>query len=960
MDTADPWFDYNQAIVNAIAPIIDQSWMLYLADRLTASPARHVMLIVYIVSIPISARVDVRGPIIQSLALVLAWFCFYRNWDFSLMSFYGSYLITKSTLMTFGNASIWLTIPGVQWDTYSISLNIAKLATYVACWAILSITGWSIMFCAIPFQGFSAFAQAIIATTCVVAIVIGLDNLTASRTRHSSQYHALESQEMVSDAQIDENTASLYEDSGQLASGKVIRLIKLLPRKEGEEVRLELVNKDLDNPKIWKWEAISYTWGDTHEQAIVRVDGRLVRISQKVLTIFQALRYEWDPRFLWIDYLCINQGHNIEKSHQVSIMRHIYHRAFSATLWLDPSPDVDVAIDLLVEIARTPGLTGLHAAHLYGQPHQRHRLLAFSRFMENDYFNRLWVVQELASAQKLQIVCGNRVIQWEDLEAVIIFLRNPEMIGLLQKTEEMGIVACNQDTIRHAGSILSSRGLVVTDHCYSLAAVLLSYRTMKCKDPRDKVFALLGLVRDTEHPLIRPDYSKSEIQVYRDVAEYIFTVEGTSRKLITLGVAGVGHCRRLQELPSWVPDWASNARISQLDDRPDPQPSSYSYHVQAWGEYGNGLDLEKPGQSHFEQSDRALGYRASLDIKPEVRMVEDDVLGIRGFVVDEVAKLSSVFDMPFDETMRISHTAMTLAMLAWFEEAEALAVSVPTPYPTGQPMEEVVWRTLLGDRLLGRLDSEMIRPAPSDYGELYQSLKGAGLDLRRVCSFMSVEVVTEMRDIWNQNFLQIIGGGSTYKILFEVICGRSGHPHVWELMTRGTPFANDGVPRPNFAVDESDGRSWEERLDELGQHEEMVPLFNVLLGLIAAFAPLQPANSDGTSGADLAEQHIAGAVHQAPMVAHFFESLRVGFKRRLCVTKKGYMGMVPPLTQVGDVVTIVHGGDAPYLVRPETDLVVAEKIGVLRCKLVGECYMHGMMDGEMVGPENAPLWFHLA
>ncbi|KAI1753350.1 heterokaryon incompatibility protein-domain-containing protein [Xylaria castorea] len=965
MDVQDDRFDFGLAVVYATAPVVDHAWMLYLADCGTATPTRHILLVAYVLLIFKNIKNDVRGSIIQSLSLVLLWLCFYNNRDFSLMSLYGTYLITRMTLMTFGNASLWVTIPGVRFDTHSIVLGNLRLAAYLLSWAVLIMAGWIFKYCTRPFQRLPAFSQAVVATIVVQIVMIGLDKMTSSITRQPRRHNPLLNEQPVSDTQIDENTASMYAQRGELTSGKTIRLIKLLPQTSGEEISCEIVNSDLDDLRN-NYEAISYTWGDTKEQAIIKVDGRLIRISRKVFEILQALRQDWKPRMLWIDFICINQRHTAEKSHQVTMMRRIYHRASIVIIWLDPLPDTAIAIDLRVEISRSPGLTGLQGAHLYGQRHQQYRLLALARFIENDYFNRLWVVQEIASARQIKVLCGDQSIQWEDLRLVIKFMGNPEMIRSLQSTEEMGVVACNQDSLRHAGAIIATKTSASIGISYSLAFLLSNYRGMKCKDPRDKVFGLLGLVRGIDHHLIRPDYSKNEIQVYKDTAKYIFTVEGTSRKLIALAFAGVGHCRRLQELPSWVPDWASNVRIkrveggdeTEVDDLPTPKQSSFSYYIQPLSAVGNGFDFMKPGQSYFESTDLALGYRAALDSKTEVRLIEDDVLGVRGFVVDEIASLTSLFDIPFDETMKISHTAMTLAVFAWFEEAEALAVSVPSPYPTNQNVEDVLWRTLIGDRLLGTEESKVIRPAPSGYGQLYQSLKSASLELRRACAFMSMKTVTEMRDIWHQIGIQMMGGESMFKTFVEVLCGRSGHPHVWELMTTGTRFANDDVPRPEFPGAEDDSRSWEERLEELCEKEEMKHLFEVLVGLMAAFSPEQSPNSHLASEAEISQQ-LADTISQAPLISQFSEGLRIGFERRLCVTKNGYMGLVPPLTHVGDLVSIFYGGDAPYLVRSETNPVAAKKIGVLRCRLVGECYMHGMMDGEMVGPGNTPLWFHM-
>jgi len=74
----------------------------------------------------------------------------------------------------------------------------------------------------------------------------------------------------------------------------------------------------------------------------------------------------------------------------------------------------------------------------------------------------------------------------------------------------------------------------------------------------------------------------------------------------------------------------------------------------------------------------------------------------------------------------------------------------------------------------------------------------------------------------------------------------------------------------------------------------------------------------------------------------------VAFPKRLsiakyCTTERGYAGLVPQLARVGDTIVIVHGALVPFLIR-EHEL----KGGVMRNKLIGECYIHGIMHGEVL------------
>jgi hypothetical protein len=60
---------------------------------------------------------------------------------------------------------------------------------------------------------------------------------------------------------------------------------------------------------------------------------------------------------------------------------------------------------------------------------------------------------------------------------------------------------------------------------------------------------------------------------------------------------------------------------------------------------------------------------------------------------------------------------------------------------------------------------------------------------------------------------------------------------------------------------------------------------------------------------------------------------------RFLVTEKGYVGVVPNHTRVGDVISIFSGGAVPFLLRK-----TGAKSG--EYQLVGECYIYGIMRGE--------------
>jgi hypothetical protein len=70
--------------------------------------------------------------------------------------------------------------------------------------------------------------------------------------------------------------------------------------------------------------------------------------------------------------------------------------------------------------------------------------------------------------------------------------------------------------------------------------------------------------------------------------------------------------------------------------------------------------------------------------------------------------------------------------------------------------------------------------------------------------------------------------------------------------------------------------------------------------------------------------------------------------RKLCITTRGYIGLVPPFAEVGDAVFLIRGAQVPFVPRTVEGPLSSEGSRVL-CHLVGEAYVHGLMYGDVVG-----------
>ena len=62
------------------------------------------------------------------------------------------------------------------------------------------------------------------------------------------------------------------------------------------------------------------------------------------------------------------------------------------------------------------------------------------------------------------------------------------------------------------------------------------------------------------------------------------------------------------------------------------------------------------------------------------------------------------------------------------------------------------------------------------------------------------------------------------------------------------------------------------------------------------------------------------------------------WNRVLITTSKGHMGLGPKVSKPGDVLCVLGGGIVPLLLRPANGYF----------QVVGECFVHGIMEGEVV------------
>lgn len=94
-------------------------------------------------------------------------------------------------------------------------------------------------------------------------------------------------------------------------------------------------------------------------------------------------------------------------------------------------------------------------------------------------------------------------------------------------------------------------------------------------------------------------------------------------------------------------------------------------------------------------------------------------------------------------------------------------------------------------------------------------------------------------------------------------------------------------------------------------------------------------------------QELRNPTAQQAMVQFIGAVPSATYKRCLFFTQEGYIGLAPKGARVGDQIYLLFGAEVPYVLRRKGD-------DLQTFEVVGECYCHGIMEGEMLAAGCTP------
>lgn len=351
-----------------------------------------------------------------------------------------------------------------------------------------------------------------------------------------------------------------------LGAGK-FRLVRVLAARTSQ-VKCEILHRPFKDPPSYI--AISYAWGDPFDttKILIRNERSLafveVRISKSLYQALEALRTKDKDLLVWADALSIDQRNRDEKNEQLSIMAEIYKKAHYTAVWLGPeADDSDLAAALLQDIATAArtGASSTRVRNMFSSGSQDKSLPALAALFEREYWNRLWIVQEIFNASSIYVYCGSskNTLPWASYQTASRYFQQykRDLEDLFPRTHSIAShkqYSYSQILAYSGPGSLPELGSLVGLGDEALLEVLRVCRRKLSSDPKDKVFGVLGVLGGEVRKEFTVDYAKSVKDVYTDVVDFLLTT--TNRLDVICEAIHFPVHTSSANLPTWVPDWS--------------------------------------------------------------------------------------------------------------------------------------------------------------------------------------------------------------------------------------------------------------------------------------------------------------------------------------------------------------------------------------------------------------------
>lgn len=319
-------------------------------------------------------------------------------------------------------------------------------------------------------------------------------------------------------------------------------------------------------------------------------------IGSSLARALRHLRQKHGRLTIWADALCINQEDKREKDWQVPLMKSIYSEAEVVHAWLGPRHDEDIGklrdMDASFDLAaivwslaeRITNFASLlseeewlEACFTVADAHEssnkgqhkwtdfaitlrraaesnaniQEKMMCIKTLSQNEYFARMWILQETGRARRLTFHYGSKHIAHRP---ILLALSLANSLRTPKTGSGAGNTSSRFDT--RFLSCLSARTTCMQKR--SLRDVLASAYfspppLQQATDPKDLIYARLGLADNPRG--INVEYGLSVADVYTSASRYLLSV-GFLEILVTFRPYRFQRGITDESFPSWAYDWS--------------------------------------------------------------------------------------------------------------------------------------------------------------------------------------------------------------------------------------------------------------------------------------------------------------------------------------------------------------------------------------------------------------------
>ena len=178
------------------------------------------------------------------------------------------------------------------------------------------------------------------------------------------------------------------------------------------------------------------------------------------------------------------------------MMAEIYKTAIGVISWLgEGSADTDIAMHSAIQSQFS---TQVSNEELYR---------FFAMILSVPYWSRVWTLQERLLAKKFYVLCGDQIVFWSKLKERYIQVRKIQTEIQTSQQNFYGFDVGPKTEIypELLTDSLDNKG-------WRLFEVVSTFRTLRCTDPRDKVYGLRALAINGNE--LSVNYSQPSLQIF--------------------------------------------------------------------------------------------------------------------------------------------------------------------------------------------------------------------------------------------------------------------------------------------------------------------------------------------------------------------------------------------------------------------------------------------------------------